>query len=485
MDAMGIENQNFLWGGSLAANQCEGAWLEDGKKMSAQDLVAFIPKEQRGELFQLMSMNSRRYEEAKLDTKGNYPKRRGIDFYHRYKEDIRMFAEMGFKVLRISIAWSRIFPNGDEALPNEKGLEFYDRVFDEMKKYHIEPLVTISHYETPVGLIDKYNSWMDRRMIDEYVKYASVLFLRYQDKVKYWLTFNEINTVRFIPYTNLGILLDRSERPDEEMIYQALHYALVASAKATKLAKKIRKDFQIGAMMSRNLYYPESCDPRKILVAQRENQFACASTDVQVRGAYPTRVLKYLRDKQYQLDMTEEDFRILRDNTVDFLSFSYYSTSIPADGEKAEVAGNVAVGKRNPYLNVSEWGVQSDPMGLRYSLHDLWDRYQIPLFIAENGLGYADVLPEDGFIQDDYRIDFMREHIRQMLLAMEEGVPVMGYTCWNPLDSVSASSSEMRKRYGLIYVDQDDYGNGTLERRKKKSFYWYKKVIETNGADLE
>ena len=480
-----MRKKDFLWGGACAANQCEGAYLEGGKGLSTQDLIAYVPVEKRGHMFTIMSMDSERFEAAKKDVEGNYPKRRGIDFYHRYREDIALLAEMGFKVFRMSVAWARIFPNGDEREPNEEGLRFYDAVFDELLKYGIEPLVTISHYESPVGLVDKHNSWMSREMIDAYVRYATVLFERYKGKVKYWMPFNEINVIRFCPYTSAGILLDRSERPDEEMEYQALHHQLVAAARATAKLREICPGALMGAMMTRNLYYPENCAPDNILLAQTENAYALAPIDVEVRGRYPNRLLRYFEKMGYEICMEAGDLDVLRENTVDFLGFSYYSTSVPTNNSSDTVAGNMVVGKRNPYLPVNEWGVQCDSVGLRVSLHDLWDRYQVPLFIAENGRGFVDTVGEDGRIEDDYRIDFLGSHIRQMLLAMEEGVEVMGYTCWSPIDMVSASTSEMRKRYGMVYVDLDDEGAGSGRRSRKKSFAWYKEVIATDGECLK
>ncbi|WP_100487012.1 glycoside hydrolase family 1 protein [Sporolactobacillus pectinivorans] len=474
--------KEFLWGGATAANQIEGAYNIDGKGLDAQDLMPFVVKEQRKGKIN-MDLTSKQFEHNLADQDGIYPKRFGIDFYHRYKEDIRLFAELGFKVFRISISWSRIFPKGYEEKPNEMGLAFYDSVFDECRKYGIQPLVTLSHYETPVGLIEKYNGWESREVIDHFIRYATTVLNQYKNKVKYWLTFNEINVITKSPYTGGGIITDRAKDPIS-VGYQGAHHQFVASALVTKIAHSINPDFLIGCMLARSEIYPGTNDPEDILLAQKENNLNLFFTDVQVRGEYPSFMDRYFEENGINIQKEAGDDEILKCHPVDFLSFSYY-TSLSVSTHRNEEAseGNLFQGQVNPYLETSDWGWQIDPIGLRVSLNDMYDRYRVPLFVVENGLGAYDKV-EDGQIHDDYRISYLREHIRQIGEALCDGVEVIGYTSWGPIDLVSMSTSEMSKRYGFIYVDQDDEGKGTLDRLKKDSFYWYQRVISSNGRDL-
>ncbi|CAI3192583.1 6-phospho-beta-glucosidase [Clostridium neonatale] len=476
-----ILSKDFLWGGATAANQFEGGWNVDGKGASTSDMLTAgthtIPRKITKETIDGL----------------NYPSHEAIDFYHRYKEDIKLFAEMGFKVFRMSIAWTRIFPNGDDKEPNEAGLKFYDDVFDELKKYNIEPLVTISHYEMPFNLTKKYNGWASRNLIDFFVNYCSVIFNRYKDKVKYWLTFNEINcgTMPMGGYLGLGILNEGTEdflhqNDNKQIRFQALHHQFVASAKAVKLGHSINKDFKIGCMIAHMTTYPYTCNPNDILLAQKKNQLAndlCG--DVQVRGEYPFFAKRYFEENNIVLDITEEDKKILKEGTVDYYTFSYYMSNCEsASGDEDKTSGNLLGGIKNPYLEASDWGWQIDPKGLRYTLNELYGRYNIPLMVVENGLGAFDKVEEDGSINDDYRIEYLKDHIIQMKEAVKDGVDLIGYTPWGCIDLVSASTGEMEKRYGFIYVDKDNAGEGTLNRKKKKSFEWYKNVIKTNGEEL-
>lgn len=463
--------KNFLWGGAVAANQCEGAYDQDGKGFSIQDVT---PGGLRGPI-------------TKTPTPDNM-KLVGIDFYHRYKEDIKLFAEMGFKVFRTSIAWSRIFPNGDDEIPNEKGLQFYDDLFDECIKYGIQPLVTISHYETPLNLALKYNGWANRALIGFYERYVRTIFARYGKKVKLWLTFNEINSVLHSPFMSGGIHTPK-EQLSKRDLYQAVHHELVASALATKIAHEMIPDARVGCMILSMPIYPLTPAPNDVMAvmaAEHQNDFF---GDVHVRGAYPGYMKRFFRENGIEIQMEKEDEEILK-NTVDFVSFSYYmSVCETADSSIERGPGNILGGVPNPYLKASEWGWQIDPKGLRYTLNRFYDRYQKPLFIVENGLGAVDelVIGEDGIptVMDDYRIQYMNDHLVQVREALEDGVEVMGYTAWGCIDLVSASTAELKKRYGFIYVDRKDDGTGSLERYKKKSFYWYKEVIETNGACLK
>ena len=464
--------KNFLWGGATAANQCEGAYNEDGKGLSTQDIM---PKGIMGPV-------------TDEPTEDNM-KLIGIDFYHRYKEDIKMFAEMGFKTFRLSIAWSRIFPNGDDKVPNEKGLEFYDRVFDELAKYGIEPLVTLSHYETPLALAKNYDGWVNRDLIGFFENYARTVFTRYKDKVKYWLTFNEINSATHFPYMSAGIWTPK-EKLSKQNLYQAMHHELVASALAVKIAHEINPNFQVGCMILGVPNYPLTSMPADVLKAMEQDRQNLFFADVHARGEYPTYMNRFFKENDIKLNITDEDKDILK-NTVDFISFSYYMSSCAtADPEKnLKGKGNLIGGVPNPYLKASDWGWQIDPEGLRYVLNELYDRYQKPLFIVENGLGAFDELitDENGnkTVNDDYRITYLNDHLVQVAEAIEDGVEVMGYTTWGCIDLVSASTAELRKRYGFIYVDRNDDGTGTLDRYKKKSFNWYKEVIATNGTSLK
>ncbi|MHC5228049.1 glycoside hydrolase family 1 protein [Enterococcus sp. LJL99] len=476
--------ENFLWGGATAANQLEGAFLEDGKGWSTADTALYVGKDAREKMLLTNPVTKADVEFAMADKEGIYPKRYGIDFYHRYKEDIALFAEMGFKTFRLSISWPRIFPNGDDSEPNEAGLAFYDAVFDECLKHGIEPLVTISHYEFPLGLSFKQNGWLSRDTVDCFVHYAETLFTRYQDKVKYWLTFNEINIIGMTGYLSGGILADDVDNMLEAQ-FQAAHHQFLASALAVQKCHEIIPDAKIGCMLARMEAYPETSNPADVLESVIMDQNNLFYTDVQIRGYYPSYMKKFFKDHHIDIKQEPEDAEILKEGTVDFLSFSYYMSMIAsADKGDAETGGNIFGSKKNPYLKSSEWGWQIDPIGLRTTMKKMYDRYQIPLFIVENGLGAEDIVEEDGSIHDDYRIDYLRAHIEQMALAIEEGVEIMGYTPWGCIDLISASTSEMSKRYGFIYVDLDDEGNGTLERSRKDSFEWYKKVIASNGADL-
>lgn len=472
--------KEFLWGGATAANQYEGAYNVGDKGLSVQDVTP------RGGV--PVSDNDLNPFITELPTEDNL-KLEGIDFYHRYKEDVALFAEMGFKVFRTSIAWSRIFPNGDELEPNEEGLQFYDNLFDELAKYGIEPLVTLSHYETPLHLARKYNGWVNRDLIGFYERYVRTVFNRYKNKVKYWLTFNEINSVLHVPFISGGIATP-VEKLSKQDLYQAVHHELVASALATKVGHEINPGFKIGCMVLAMPTYPMTPKPEDVLAAREfENQNYLFS-DIHARGKYPKYIQRFFKENDINIKFESGDKELLAENTVDFISFSYYMSSVQAhDPENYQSSiGNLLGGIANPYLESSEWGWQVDPIGLRIVLNNLYDRYQLPLFIVENGLGAKDVLIEgaDGpTVDDDYRIDYLKKHLQQVGEAIEDGVELLGYTTWGCIDLVSASTAQMSKRYGFIYVDKNDDGSGTLNRYKKKSFYWYKEVIESNGETLD
>ena len=477
--------KEFLWGGATAANQFEGGYREGGKGLSTSDVLTggthTIPRRITPEL-----------EEGTY-----YPSHVAIDFYHRYKEDIALFAEMGFKTFRMSINWTRIFPNGDELEPNEEGLKFYEDVFKELKKYNIEPLVTISHYEFPYGLTKKYDGrgWAEREVIDCYLRYCKAIFTRYKDLVKYWLTFNEINILArpFGSFFGGGMLLDPKGGPineikdNEEMRFQALHHQFIASAKAVKMGHEINSDFKIGCMIAYEAIYPYTCHPEDVILAQTKEEISnYFCSDVQVRGEYPHFAARYFKEHNINIKIEDGDLEILKEGTVDYYTFSYYmSVCESAHPEEVEnIGGNMTLGLKNPYLKASDWGWQVDPVGLRTVLNKIYARYNIPLMVVENGFGAVDQIESDGSINDDYRIDYLREHIEQMRESIEDGVDLIGYTTWGCIDLVSAGTGEMKKRYGFIYVDKNNDGTGNLDRYKKKSFYWYKNVIRTNGEEL-
>ena len=473
--------KDFLWGGALAAHQFEGGVLDTTKGLSVADV-----------------MTGGNVSTPRVITDGvkeglYYPNHIGIDFYHHYKEDIKLFAEMGFKCFRTSIAWTRIFPLGDEEQPDEEGLQFYDNVFDELLKYGIEPVITLSHFEMPYHLAKEYGGFMNRKTVDFFVKFAEVCFKRYKNKVKYWMTFNEINNqMNFVndiySWTNSGAHFGNYDNPEEAM-YQCAHHTLVASAKAVKIGKEINPDFLIGNMISMVPFYPYSCSPKDQLLAQQLMHDRFFFSDVQCRGHYPAYALKMFERKRFNINITDEDKKALSEGTVDYIGFSYYMSNTVNSNSIRDVStttdGSSEHSVKNPYIKETDWGWAVDPEGLRYVLNQFYERYELPMFIVENGFGAIDKKEEDGSCHDSYRIDYLRAHIEQMKKAVEEdGVNLMGYTPWGCIDCISFTTGEMKKRYGFIYVDRDNEGNGTLERSKKDSYDWYKKVIASNGEVL-
>ena len=473
MEKLSKLSKDFLWGGAIAANQAEGAYDADGKGLSLMDIATSASKDV-----------SRQFTDG-IKKGIYYPNHEGIDFYHKYKEDLALFEEMGFKCFRTSIAWSRIFPNGDEKLPNELGLKYYDDLFDEMIKRGMEPVVTISHYEMPLYLAKQYGGWANRKLIDFYLNFCEVIYKRYSGKVKYWMTFNEINSVIFMP--EVAGIIGREQADFKQRSFQAAHHQFVASAKAVKLGHQIDSKNMIGCMVLTLIKYPLTAKPEDVLLAEEKMRYGTfAFSDIQVRGHYPNYVKKLIQKIDLKIEVKPDDLKSLKEGGVDFVGFSYYSSSAASTDTNVETtAGNIVSGVKNPYLPTSEWGWQIDAKGLRYILNRFYERYEIPLFIVENGLGYDDQVDENGYVEDDYRITYLKEHIKEMKSAiLEDGVDVIGYTPWGCIDLVSAGTGEMKKRYGFIYVDRDDQGNGTLKRSKKKSFAWYKKVIATDGEDL-
>ena len=475
--------KDFLWGGAVAAHQFEGAWDQDGKGPSVIDVMT------------AGGVNKPREITETVDEDKFYPNHEAIDFYNRYKEDVKLFAEMGLKALRTSINWTRIFPNGDDEEPNEAGLQFYDDLFDELLKYDIEPVITLTHFEMPLNLAKNYGGFRNRKVIDLFVRFAEVVFERYKDKVTYWMTFNEINNMMdysnpIFLWTNVGVQVEEGEN-EKEVMYTAAHHTLLASALAVSKGKEINPDFQIGAMVSHVPIYPLNSNPDNVMLAEESMRLRYFFPDIQIRGEYPNYALKEFEREGLEIPILEGDAEILKNGTIDYLGFSYYMSNVvditsEDEDDEENIHGKIPYQVDNPYLTASDWGWTIDPVGLRYVLNRFWDRYQIPLFIVENGYGAVDTVEEDGSIHDPERIAYLRNHIQEMIKAVEyDGVELMGYTPWGIIDIVSFTTGEMRKRYGMIYVDRDNEGNGTMERSKKDSFDWYRKVIETNGEDLE
>ena len=462
---------DFLWGGAIAANQAEGGWNEGGKGLSVSDLT-------RGGILSGTM-------DAAVDPAAYYPSHEAIDFYHRFPEDVDLLAEMGFKCFRTSIAWSRIFPNGDEAEPNEAGLAFYDRLFDALNAKGIAPVVTLSHFETPLHLVRHYGGWANRQMIDLFAHYAEAVFRRYAGKVRYWLGFNEINFASMLPIAAAGLELppSLSHAERESRVYQAAHHMFVASAIATRLCHELVPGGKIGAMLNLGGVYPATCKPEDVFATLQARRRTLFYSDVLMRGEYPSFIARFFADNGINIAIADGDLDLIGRYPADYLGFSYYAThTVDVD---TPVAGHTGgLGKLNPYLDKTAWGWPIDPLGLRYVCNEMTDRYGKPLFVVENGFGAVDVVNADGSIDDDARIAYLDAHLRALAEAIADGCPVMGYTWWGPIDLVSAGTGEMKKRYGFIHVDRDNDGNGTLARRRKKSFFHYRDIIASGGASI-
>lgn len=469
---MSVFSENFLWGGAIAANQAEGAYREGGKGLSVSDILPVGPN---------------RFDNLSLEVKDGvfYPSHEAIDFYHTYKEDIRLLAGMGLKCFRTSIAWTRIFPNGDESEPNEEGLAFYEDMFETLKGYGMEPVITLSHFETPLHLVKAYGGWKNRKLIHFFENYCQTVFERYKGLVRYWMTFNEINHAHTLPLFGAGIhLTDETEHPLQE-IYQASHNMFVASAKAVLIGHEVDVNNQIGCMLSLSPVYPATCNPEDVFEANELRRRSLFYSDVQLRGEYPAYFERIKEENKIELETEPADFDTIKQGTCDYLGFSFYRSSLHEAGMK--ILGNTGgiLGKKNPYLKETKWGWPIDPLALRYVCNELNDRYQKPLFIVENGIGVNDEVQADGSIKDIERMIYLKDHVEMMKESIKDGCQIMGYTWWGPIDIVSAGTGEMKKRYGFIYVDKDNDGSGTRERKKKKSYNYYKQIIETNGENLE
>ncbi|WP_067843043.1 glycoside hydrolase family 1 protein [Amphibacillus sediminis] len=469
---------SFLWGGAISANQTEGHFNADGRGLTNFDILPMEPKRLDDVYLDQDNIINQSYH--------FYSGRHGNNFYETYESDIELLAELGVNSFRLSVAWSRIFPTGEEESPNERGLQFYENIFKKLKEKKIEPIVTISHFDMPLYLIKKYGGWFSRKVVDLYVNYATVVMKRFSDYVQYWIPFNEMNMIMHIPFIGAGLTFTKNENKLAKK-YQATHHQLLANAKVIQIGRQINSNFKFGCMMAAAKTYPYTCKPEDVFSAFESDKYNLIFSDVQVKGKYPNFLATFFEKNQIHLQTEQEDFEILKNNTVDFLSFSYYSSacSVAKDSDVEKVKTNGPDTVKNPYLPASNSVWQVDPLGLRITLNQLYDRYELPLFIVENGLGTYDDQFVDGRIHDDYRVNYLKEHLKNMVLAVEEdGVELIGYLMWGIIDLVSVSEGKMSKRYGLIYVDADDQGHGTYKRYRKDSFYWYQKVVESNGDYL-
>ncbi|AVN64507.1 MULTISPECIES: glycoside hydrolase family 1 protein [Mesoplasma] len=475
---MKFTKENFLWGGACSASQVEGAYNKDGKTLTTAELMDYDPNLDRKKL-RHKSISRDELHFIMSDKKGYYPKRQGNDFYNRYKEDIRLLAESGMNIFRLSIAWARIFPNGDENEPNQKGLDFYRNVIKECRKYNMEVMVTMTHFDFPIPTILKYGDWTNKKWIDLFLKYAEVLFNEFKDDVKFWLPFNEINFTSYFGWKTAGIFEDEYENPAERRT-QALHNQFLAQAKTIELAKKIAPNIQVGCMLAILTAYPIDCNPENITAWYKDKQLGQDQyLDVMVKGEYPNFIKKYWKDKNINVQIDDNDMNIIKNNPISFISFSYYMSRVVSITSGEQTGGNLLGGVKNPYLKSNEWGWQIDPEGLKYTLNNIWDKYNVPLFISENGLGMIETQKNNEIINDEYRIDYMKNHFKAIQECIDDGVNVFGYTMWAPIDLVSAGTGEFSKRYGIVYVDYDDWGKGTGNRYPKESYKWFKKFMET------
>ncbi len=468
--------KDFLWGGAIAANQAEGAFDVGGKGLCLADIGQYYSQKPLDKKANL-EMSSEEIREALENKEAIFPKRWGIDFYHTYDSDLELLARLGLKSFRTSINWARIFPNGDDETPSQEGLLYYDNLIDSIIAHGMVPMITISHYEMPLHLSLAYNGWLSRKTISFFLNYCRVLFRRYRKKVRHWILSNQMNLITQESFNHLGIPSDRTENL-EEAKYQALHHELLACALAAQLGHSIDSENQIGVMLSGGPAYAATCVPEDVMATMRHNQMELFCSDVLLRGRYPGYALRFFEENHFHISFDPEDEKILA-NRADFLAFSYYYTRI-CDKESFE---NHNRAYRNPSLPANPWGWSIDPVGLRFTLNYYYDRYQCPIYVVENGIGYFDKLEEDGTIHDPYRVDYLKQHISQLREAVLDGVDVRGYYVWAPIDIVSCSSSEMSKRYGFIYVEQDDLGQGSRRRILKDSYFWFRRLISANGSE--
>ncbi len=479
--------KGFLWGTSISAEQAEGAWDEGGKSPVQIDYATAGSTTEHRKIWYLNADGERESmglwghlpagAKYQIFDDLHYTNHDACDFYHHWEEDLNLFAEMGFTTFNTSLAWSRIYPYGVQGGVNKEGVEFYRKVFTKARELGMDPVITLYKYDEPVYFEETYGGWENRAMIDEFVAFAKTCFTEYKGLINKWMTFNEINILIAFP----------GKGGDMQRTYEELHNQMIASAKSVIAAHEIDPEIKVGAMLCGICSYPLTPDPEDVMANYKHFQDKfCYCGDAMLRGEYPSYSTRIWKENNVCLNISEEDKQILREGKSDFLGFSYYmSNCITTHANEEQIGGNMQMGIKNPYLKASDWGWQIDPVGYKYFLHLMYDRYQVPLFDVENGLGAFDTVDEDGCIHDTYRIDYHRAHIQKLKEAVEEGVDIFGYTTWGGLDLVSAGTGQMEKRYGMIYVDMDDKGNGTFERKRKDSFFWYKKCIESNGDELD
>ena len=474
--------KKILWGGATASSQYEGGWQEGGKGIDTQDCRLYQKRVSNATTITRL-LNKSAVENAKNDKKNFYPFREGSRGYYHTKEDIRLLKELGIDIYRMSISWARLYPNGDEIEPNAEGIKYYNDVFEEVKKAGMKVFLTMTHYAIPLHLVEEYGGWKNRKLVDLYVRYCKTIFENWGDFIDYYLPFNEINAGYFSPYNGVSLVRENDKGYNLNDVFQGLHHQFVASAKVIQLGRKMNVKGLFGCMVACFCYYPYSCKPEdnmKTIEEENRNTWFCA--DVLTRGYYPSYMNRFFEERHVKLNITNEDENLLLRYTADFVSFSYYQSSVTSCEEKEKTAGNLVTTIKNPYLEATDWGWQIDPIGLRITLNRVYDRYQKPVFISENGLGTIDLLEEDGTIHDEYRISYLKEHFEQIKEAQKDGVDILGYIMWGVIDIVSAGSCEMEKRYGVVYVDADNFGNGSYKRYKKDSFFWYKKFIENERS---
>ncbi|GCF94657.1 6-phospho-beta-glucosidase [Enterococcus florum] len=472
-------SQDFLWGGSIAAHQTEGAFDQDGKGLGIMDLLTsgsyLRPREITKE----------------IESGKRYPSHEGIDFYHRYKEDIRLFADMGFKALRISIDWSRIFPNGDDVQPNQQGIQFYSDLVDELLKYGIEPIVTLYHFEMPMAIVEKYDTWKNRATIDLYLRFCQVMGEALKGRVKYWITFNEMNHIDpktevsdIFTYILAGLKNSEIEEPQKTLAVISYNMTL-ASVKAVKLLHDLDPKNEVGCVFGLTPSYPKTCQPENMLKSFQDTLQEFYQIDAMVGGRFPKYKLFEYQKMGITLDYLDENQPAFAEGKIDFIGLNYYMSAVSTIKERSDQEGAFFGGELNPYLEKSEWGWSIDSVGLRYLLNFVYHKYHLPIMICENGLGAEDIPSKDGTINDDYRIDYLQKHLSELKKAIfEDGVECFGYLMWGPIDLISATTGEMKKRYGFIYVNKHDDGSGDLSRVPKKSYYWYRDMISTQGVNL-
>lgn len=472
------KKHSILWGGATSASQYEGGWQEGNRGMDTQDCRPYQKRSSNATTTTRLLTQTTIDQAKAVSVDSGYPFRKGSDGYHHIHEDMDLLEELGLDIYRLSISWSRLYPKGDEEEPNPEGIAYYNQIFNRIRNNNMKVFLTMNHYAVPLYLVEHYGGWTNRKLITFYLRFAKTVFEQWGDCIDYYLPFNEINAGYFSPYNGVGLVRKEDSPYDQSLVFQSLHHQFVASAKVIQLGHEMVKG-SFGCMIACFCYYPYSCKPEdnmKLINEENVNQWFCM--DVLSRGAYPHYIWRFFEERGIHIEISAEDKQVLKDHTADFVSISYYQSSVISVEEKEKTAGNLVVSTINPYLKATKWGWQIDPIGLRISLNKVYDRYQKPVFISENGLGSEDILDANNHIHDAYRIAYLQEHFEQIHEAVKDGVEVLGYIMWGIIDIVSAGSCEMEKRYGVIYVDADNEGNGSYARYKKDSFAWYQNYIK-------